>query len=112
MTCTSSGQVFNSAAVGMTGGTLTCPNIPQFCGIVVCPNYCSKKGICHKGSCLCTSGWGGPDCNTVAPLCHYSCSTCTGLANNQCLTCPATSNRISTISAGNTCDCLDLYLIQ
>jgi hypothetical protein len=41
LTCTSSGQVFDSAAGGMTGGTLTCPNIPQFCGTVLCPNYCS-----------------------------------------------------------------------
>nr|XP_022311532.1 von Willebrand factor D and EGF domain-containing protein-like [Crassostrea virginica] len=29
----------------------------------LCPNNCSKRGLCSKGNCTCDSGYGGSDCS-------------------------------------------------
>lgn len=33
-----------------------------------CPNNCNGHGTCSQGSCTCTEGWYGDDCNTTGAL--------------------------------------------
>jgi len=41
-----------------------------------CLNHCSFNGECHDGECICTAGFGSPDCSQVVPV---ECNT-----NNDC----------------------------
>src|SRR4029434_9876918 len=34
----------------------------------------SAHGVCVGGECLCTSGWGGVNCDTPLPSCQEQCS--------------------------------------
>lgn len=35
---------------------------------------CSNHGICVKGECHCSTGWGGISCETPLPICQEQCS--------------------------------------
>lgn len=35
---------------------------------------CSSHGICVKGECHCSTGWGGVNCETPLPICQEQCS--------------------------------------
>lgn len=35
---------------------------------------CSSHGICVKGECHCSTGWGGINCETPLPACQEQCS--------------------------------------
>ncbi|EGR30467.1 leishmanolysin family protein, putative, partial [Ichthyophthirius multifiliis] len=59
-------------------GKLTCPqDYERFCNYApICPNFCSQKGVCVNGQCICQDGFGGVDCSIE----------CSGVVdNNTCL---------------------------
>ncbi|EGR27371.1 leishmanolysin family protein, putative [Ichthyophthirius multifiliis] len=47
-------------------GQITCPqDYNRFCNNSrICPNFCSQKGVCVNGQCICQSGYGGENCIT------------------------------------------------
>ncbi|EGR33904.1 leishmanolysin family protein, putative [Ichthyophthirius multifiliis] len=47
-------------------GKITCPSdYNRFCNNSrTCPNFCSQKGVCVNGHCICQSGYGGENCIT------------------------------------------------
>ncbi|EGR31674.1 leishmanolysin family protein, putative, partial [Ichthyophthirius multifiliis] len=64
-------------------GQITCPqDYERFCNYTpICPNFCSEKGVCVKGQCICQAGFGGVDCSIK----------CSGVVDNHsCVegTCP------------------------
>ncbi|EGR32543.1 leishmanolysin family protein, putative [Ichthyophthirius multifiliis] len=79
-------------------GKLTCPqDYDRFCNYTsICPNFCSEKGVCVNGQCICKSGFGGVDCSI----------NCSGVVDNEtCIqgTCPQSKF----LNPDNTCksDC-------
>ncbi|EGR30810.1 leishmanolysin family protein, putative [Ichthyophthirius multifiliis] len=51
-------------------GNITCPsNFEQFCNYYpICKNYCSSRGICVNGFCICNRGYANDDCSIKCPL--------------------------------------------
>ncbi|EGR28726.1 leishmanolysin family protein, putative, partial [Ichthyophthirius multifiliis] len=47
-------------------GKITCPlDYNRFCNNSrTCPNFCSQKGVCVNGQCICQPGYGGENCIT------------------------------------------------
>ncbi|EGR31746.1 leishmanolysin family protein, putative, partial [Ichthyophthirius multifiliis] len=47
-------------------GKITCPSdYNRFCNNSrTCPNFCSQKGVCVNGHCICQSGYRGENCIT------------------------------------------------
>lgn len=35
---------------------------------------CSGRGVCVRGECVCSAGWGGESCETALPACKEQCS--------------------------------------
>ncbi|EGR29363.1 leishmanolysin family protein, putative [Ichthyophthirius multifiliis] len=59
-------------------GQVTCPqDYERFCNYTpICSNFCSQKGVCVNGQCICQDGFGGVDCSIE----------CSGVVdNNTCL---------------------------
>ncbi|EGR30469.1 leishmanolysin family protein, putative, partial [Ichthyophthirius multifiliis] len=64
-------------------GKLTCPqDYERLCNYTsICPNFCSLRGVCVNGQCICKAGFGGVDCSI----------NCSGVVDNEtCIqgTCP------------------------
>lgn len=54
---------------------LTFNNVPFFGPSEDCLDpMCSSHGICVKGECHCSTGWGGVNCETPLPICQEQCS--------------------------------------
>ncbi|KRX05397.1 Insulin-like growth factor binding protein, N-terminal [Pseudocohnilembus persalinus] len=62
-TCIYKGQILKNKA-GLNG-ELACPDPVTFCKQKrnFCKNYCSSKGYCSDGICVCKQGFGGLDCS-------------------------------------------------
>jgi hypothetical protein len=47
--------------------SVVCPSsFAVFCSYKGCRNYCSGRGVCLNGKCLCGKGYSGEDCGGVA----------------------------------------------
>jgi len=46
-------------------GSIKCPDPEVICedAYPLCPNWCSGKGKCIRGKCMCHPGYKGEDCN-------------------------------------------------
>ncbi|EGR31368.1 leishmanolysin family protein, putative, partial [Ichthyophthirius multifiliis] len=79
-------------------GQITCPqDYKRFCNYTpICPNFCSEKGVCVKGQCICPAGFGGVDCSIK----------CSGVVDNAtCIGSSCPSGKF--LNPDNTCkqDC-------
>ncbi|EGR33806.1 leishmanolysin family protein, putative [Ichthyophthirius multifiliis] len=79
-------------------GQITCPqDYNRFCNNSrICPNFCSQKGVCVNGQCICQSGYGGENCITK----------CSGVVNDgRCIQSSCPSGKFK--NPDNTCksDC-------
>ncbi|EGR27298.1 leishmanolysin family protein, putative [Ichthyophthirius multifiliis] len=79
-------------------GKVTCPqDYERFCNYTpICPNFCSEKGVCVNGQCICKSGFGGVDCSI----------NCSGVVDNEtCIQGPCPQGKF--LNTDNTCksDC-------
>ncbi|EGR27277.1 leishmanolysin family protein, putative [Ichthyophthirius multifiliis] len=80
--CTKEKQVIQVDPLDATKGAITCPDSFQyFCDFQpLCKNFCSQKGVCVKGFCICIPGQSGEDCNIPCPkysengVCVNACS--------------------------------------
>ena len=59
ITCSSSDKGKSKSA---GGGTLTCPDIENYCSRIDCPNRCNANGMCVKGQCICGFGFSDKYC--------------------------------------------------
>ncbi|EGR29331.1 leishmanolysin family protein, putative, partial [Ichthyophthirius multifiliis] len=59
-------------------GQITCPqDYERFCNyIIIYPNFCSQKGVCVNGQCICQDRFGGVDCSIKCSgvVDNYNCS--------------------------------------
>ncbi|EGR29364.1 leishmanolysin family protein, putative [Ichthyophthirius multifiliis] len=79
-------------------GQITCPqDYERFCNYTpMCPNFCSEKGVCVNGLCICQDGFGGVDCSIE----------CSGVVDNEtCVEGPCPQGKFQ--NPDNTCksDC-------
>ncbi|OMJ91260.1 hypothetical protein SteCoe_6239 [Stentor coeruleus] len=58
----------NGGQVTVSGfnGFIVCPAYSVICGDFPCMNACYGRGICVKGTCICNSGYSGPDCSITS----------------------------------------------
>ncbi|EGR31372.1 leishmanolysin family protein, putative [Ichthyophthirius multifiliis] len=80
--CTKEKMVVPVDTLNPKKGKITCPeNFQNFCDFQpLCKNFCSQKGVCIRGFCICIQGQTGEDCSIQCPkysengVCVTSCS--------------------------------------